>query len=292
MKLPNTPRETAHFYAEAFEKPIFPVRVIVFRDGTARKCPAIRKRDGGRGHLDATCDRDTIERWWRKHPDAYVGMPTGLASGLVVIDIDNKEGRNGFHTLADHYALYDLPETPWVFTRSAGLHCHFAYDGKPEIRNSEGTHGLGPGVDIRGEGGWVVLPCPGSGYSWHSKFNFATIAPMPAPAWLGHKQKPPRSVTVHGARHGRFDPQAVLADCCDQIRNAVDSKYRTVRREAFIAATLVRDRFISDRHARHELEAALTIMGQRVKDYDHMVAAYEGAYAEGFAAPSARRAGR
>jgi hypothetical protein len=76
-----------------------------------------------------------------------------------------KAAASGFH---------DLPETPPVFTRSGGEHVYFAYDGKPEIRNSEGKYGLGPGADIRGEGGWVVLPCPDSGYVWHSKFNFDT----------------------------------------------------------------------------------------------------------------------
>ena len=74
-----------------------------------------------------------------------------------------------------------------MFTRSGGDHVYFAYDGKPEIRNSEGNYGLAPGADIRGEGGWVVLPCPDSGYVWHPKFNFDTVPPLPVPAWLGDK---------------------------------------------------------------------------------------------------------
>jgi hypothetical protein len=286
LQLPDLPLDCAHFYALVFHKPVFPVLVT----GTGHKCPAIPKREGGSGHRDATRNWDQIEAWWGgKYRNALIGMPTGLASGLIVLDIDNKQGGNGFHTLGDHYALYDLPETPQVFTRSAGLHCHFAYDGKPEIRNSEGIHGLGPGLDIRGEGGWVVLPCPGSGYSWHSQFNFDTVRPMPAPAWLGHKQPKPQKAATGQRRHGNFDPQRSLQDCCTAIASATDSKWRTLRAEAFIAATLVRDGFLDEQYVRRALEPALAAMGRRANNVAHMYAGFEDAFAEGLAAPSVRR---
>jgi hypothetical protein len=287
MLLPELPLDCAHFYALVFGKPVFPIRVT----HTGHKCPAIPKRDGGNGHKDATTDWDQIAEWWgsrSRYRNALIGMPTGLASGLIVLDVDCKQGRNGFWTLADYYGLYDPPETPQVFTRSAGLHCHFTYDGKPEIRNSEGIHGLGPGLDIRGEGGWVVLPCPGSGYSWHSQFNFDTVTPMPAPAWLGHKTKPQKAATGQ-RRHHRFDPQRAVQDCANAIANEVDSKWRTLRAETFIAATLVRDGFLDEQYVRRALEPALAAMGRRAHDVAHMYAGFEAAFAEGLAAPSARR---
>src|SRR6516165_1844652 len=62
-----------------------------------------------------------------------------------------------------------------------------------EIRNSVGKHGLGPGLDVRGQGGYAVVPCPGSGYRWDPHCNFDTVPPHPAPAWLGHRQKQSRT---------------------------------------------------------------------------------------------------
>jgi hypothetical protein len=282
----DTPRAWALLYSLRW--PVFPVRVI----DTGHKRPAIPKREGGHGHKDATRDPGQIGRWWDgKYRDALIGMPTGLASGLIVLDVDCKDGKNGFHLLADYYELYKLPETPRVFTRSAGEHVYFAYDGEPEIRSSEGIHGLGPGLDIRGEGGWVVLPCPGSSYSWHSQFNFDTIVPMPAPAWLGHKTKTQRTPTPTGERRP-FDPHRVLHDCATNIATAVESKWRTLRAEAFIAATLVRDGFLDEQFVRHELEPALATMARRAKDVDHMYRGFADAFAEGIAAPPLRRAAR
>ena len=51
------------------------------------------------GFKDATTDEKTIRRWWREYPDAGIGMPTGKPSGMIVIDIDRKEGRDGREAL-------------------------------------------------------------------------------------------------------------------------------------------------------------------------------------------------
>jgi hypothetical protein len=258
--------------------PVFPCRAT-------NKIPLIKRW----GEI-ASRNPAQIEAWWRKSPDALIGVPTGKRTGVIVLDIDTKDPRAyGFDTLAD-LGLAILPDTPMAHTRSGGLHLYFACIAQ-EIRNSAGKSGLGPGLDVRGEGGFVIVPSPGSGYWWDPVCNFDTISPAPAPAWLRHRSKPRRTITARS--HSRFDPQTVLADCCDHIRNADEGdKHHTIRREAFIAATLVRDRFITDRHARHELEAALLALQSRCKDFDHAIKAYEGAYAEGLAAPSARRARR
>jgi hypothetical protein len=285
MLLPDTPLDCAHFYAIVFAKPVFPVVITA----SGHKCPAIPKREGGRGHKDATTDWDIIERWWLKYPKALIGMPTGLASQIIVLDLDCKHGVNGFHLLADYYDLYDLPETPRVFTRSSGEHVYFAYDGKPEIRNSEGKYGLGPGADIRGEGGWVVLPCPGSGYAWHSKFNLDTVAPIPAPAWLGHKQPKQHKAAAMGGRYQRFDPQRALEDCCNKIAAETENKWRALRRETFIAACLVRNGYFDEDYVRRALMPALAAMERRADNVEHMYAGFEGAFAEGLAAPRRTR---
>jgi len=46
------------------------------------------------GHLDATTDPAQIRRWWTAWPDANIGIATG-PSGLIVIDVDDREGRHG-----------------------------------------------------------------------------------------------------------------------------------------------------------------------------------------------------
>jgi hypothetical protein len=290
MQLPDLPLDCAHFYATVFDLPVFPVIVTA----SGHKCPAIPKREGGNGHKDATTNWDQIAAWWDgKYRDALIGMPTGLASRIVILDLDCKRpDANGFHTLADYYALYDLPETPRVFTRSSGEHVWFRYDGKPEIRNSEGRYGIGPGADIRGEGGWAVLPGAGSGYDWHSKFNLDTVTPLPVPSWLGHKQAKPHKTLAGSERHGSFDPLRALQTCANAIAAATESKWRTLRAESFIAATLVRDGFLAESVVRRALDPALAAMARRAANVEHMYRGFEDAFADGLAAPSVRRARR
>jgi hypothetical protein len=260
-------------------RPVFPCHW----HGERRKRPLIEH-----GLHAATTDIVQICTWWERWPAALIGMPTGNASGLVVLDIDTKDpAANGFDTLKA-LGKAVLPETPQARTAGGGLHVYFVTIGI-EIRNSIGQHGLGPGLDVRGEGGYVILPSPGSGYTWDPVWNFDTVAPLPAPGWLGHRQKAPTPKTQHSGRP--FDPFSVLDEACAAIRDAPDGdKYRIVRREPFIVACLVRDRLLQEPEARHALEGALLSLGRRVKDYRHMTEAYEGAFAEGLAAPS--RTGR
>jgi hypothetical protein len=285
-----SPLDTALDYAVRFGLPVFPVIVTA----SGHKCPAIPKRDGGNGHKDATCNPDQITVWWGgKYRNALIGMATGLASRIVILDLDCKRpDANGFHTLCDYYELYELPATPRVFTRSSGEHVWFRYDGTIEIRNSEGRYGIGPGGDMRGEGGWVVLPGPASGYTWHSKFNLDTVPLMPVPRWLGHKQAKPQKTFIGSERRGPFDPLRALQNCTNAIAAATESKWRTLRAESFIAATLVRDGFLDETVVRRALEPSLAVMARRAANVAHMYRGFEEAFADGLAAPSVRRVRR
>jgi hypothetical protein len=109
------------------------------------------------GHLDATTDPETIRRWWRKHPEANVGIPTGKRSGLLVADADPDKG--GYDSLMDlHERGHRLPSTRVVRTggETPGVHHYLRYPKGVTIKNSAGK--LGPGLDIRGEGGYVIAP--------------------------------------------------------------------------------------------------------------------------------------
>ena len=103
----------------------------------------------------STTDPETIATWWgTDYPDANVCIDTGK-SGMVVVDLDVKNGVDGIATWAALTEGMDLSAAPVVRTPSGGRHIYFA-DAAGEWRNSAGK--LGPGVDIRGVGGYVVAP--------------------------------------------------------------------------------------------------------------------------------------
>lgn len=120
---------------------MFPVR-------GSDKHPLIRWKEG------ATTDAAQIRAWWTAWPLAMIGMPTGARSGVDVLDLDRKNATDGVANLlatgVDPYAL-----TPIVAqTPSGGLHFFLAHGGP--LKNSAGI--LAEGVDVRGDGGFVILP--------------------------------------------------------------------------------------------------------------------------------------
>lgn len=109
------------------------------------------------GFKDATTDKVQIRQWWSNWPRAMIGMPTGHASGLVVIDIDVKadEGIDGHKCLPNWAKLSPvIVETP-----SGGHHLYFQSNNKVRCT----TDVIAPGVDTRGEGGYVILPPSANG---------------------------------------------------------------------------------------------------------------------------------
>ncbi len=107
------------------------------------------------GFHDATTEPDRIRAWWSRWPDANIAMPTGKRSGWVVVDVDPEHG--GYDSLAElHEAGHELPLTATIKTGGGGVHHYLRYPEGEEIRNSASK--LGPGLDIRGEGGYVIVP--------------------------------------------------------------------------------------------------------------------------------------
>lgn len=131
-----------------------------------------------RGLHEATTDPDLIAAWWRRWPDANVALRTGAGSGLVVIDVD--PARGGDASLAALTAAHGHPDTLTVATGGGGRHLYFTHPGSA-VRNSAGV--LGAGLDVRGDGGYVLAPpsrhVTGGTYRWDS-----WQAPAPLPAWL------------------------------------------------------------------------------------------------------------
>jgi hypothetical protein len=101
----------------------------------------------------ATCNLDQLEAWACDFMGCNWGLATGLGSGVFVLDID---GEPGCAALLGHDRLgQKLPDTLSVSTGN-GSHVYFRYPEGQAIRNS--ARKLAPGLDIRGEGGYVVIP--------------------------------------------------------------------------------------------------------------------------------------
>jgi Bifunctional DNA primase/polymerase, N-terminal/Primase C terminal 2 (PriCT-2) len=133
---------------------------------------------GGR-RWGATRDPDEIEWDWSRWPYANVGIATGDDSGVFVVEIDTLAG----HGVDGFAALHKLPALPLTLTAqspSGSRHYYFRYPTTCDIRNSANV--LGPGIDVRGEGGMVVAPPSirkDGAYIW---LNALLVAE--APEWL------------------------------------------------------------------------------------------------------------
>jgi hypothetical protein len=105
---------------------------------------------------EATTDVERVAALWRgRVPEANIGIRTG--GDVLVIDVDIKKGVPGIanweRLMADHGGQL-LTRT--VRTPSGGLHHYFAKPPELIIPNSAGR--LGPGIDVRGDGGFVLGP--------------------------------------------------------------------------------------------------------------------------------------
>lgn len=123
-------------------------------------------RRGSRGLLDATSDAETVREWWSKDPNANIGLNVGR-SGLVCVDVDPRH--NGDATWSELVSELGEEVSRTVASATGGGGSHFLYrrNGKP-VRSVDGA--LGPGVDTKSEGGYIVLPPSihpnGRAYAW------------------------------------------------------------------------------------------------------------------------------
>lgn len=143
----------------------------------------------------ATTNPDMITAWWKQWPDANVGILCGRASGIVVLDIDPRNGGNeSFDDLVD--ALGPLPPTPETLTGGGGRHLYFRYPNGLTIRKSKPRAGL----DIQSDGAQVVAPPsqhPQTGrlYCWEEsgRPDRIKLADLP-PRWLNFLSERPGSL--------------------------------------------------------------------------------------------------
>lgn len=138
--------------------PVFPTSPIKTPFSNADVAAAIGMAEPARGDGGlkfATTNPDHIRAWWSRWPAARIGIRTGSVSSLYVLDIDRKDGKDGFATLAAKG--WTLPtSTVCETTGSGGMHCYFRIptDGSQAYKSDAGI--LGSGLDRRGDKGFVV----------------------------------------------------------------------------------------------------------------------------------------
>jgi Bifunctional DNA primase/polymerase, N-terminal len=144
-------------------------------------CRADKRPACTNGFKDATTNAAKLRQLWSPNAE-LVGVPTGEASGLFVLDLDTAKHPEA-HEWLKRYAAY-LPKTREHRTQSGGLHLLFKH--RPGLKSSTGkkkhphSYGSGvPGVDTRGDGGYVVWwPC-------HLGLGTDDVAlPAELPDWL------------------------------------------------------------------------------------------------------------
>jgi len=118
-----------------------------------------------------------IEQWWRANPQANVGVVTGAISGIIVLDVDGPEGKRSLEENG-----LDIPKTVTGRTGGGGWHYFFKHPGGQAKNFSRRL----PGIDLRGDGGQVVVPPSvhpsGNLYEWENSPEDTALAEPPA--WL------------------------------------------------------------------------------------------------------------
>ena len=156
----------------------------------------------------ATTDETIIRQWWAENPDANIGIE---GSGLLIVDIDpRKGGDKTWAAIIEQAEMLgdELPKTTRVKTWSGGAHIYFRLPEGVKIQNE--TNGLGPGIDVKTAGGFVVAP----GSTIDGKpYEFGNTRPVAI--------APPCVLT----RCGKAKPKAELAGKCVCAENEYTYSY-------------------------------------------------------------------
>lgn len=213
----------------------------------------------------ATTDAEQLAAWWSKWPRANIGLATGE---LVVFDLDGAEAIEAFRDLFRDHDARDDAFTTIVTTGSGGLHFYYRLsEGSEPVRNSASR--IGPGIDVRGEGGYVLAP-PSLHPSGREYVTSRRSAPLSLPGWLRDlavgpppaPPAPPVAPPTHrdGTRYGL----AALADQVSRVESAgKGGRNHTLNAAAYILGRVVGGGGLVEDVARDQLLAAALRCGLR-----------------------------
>lgn len=137
------------------------------------------------GKDDATDHMDQLKVWFGDQwPQANIGLVTGTASSVVVLDVDPRNG--GDVELERLWALHEpFPAGPVAATGGGGWHYYFKHPGTA-VRSRNGI--VGEGLDVKADGGYVIAPPSvhrtGMSYEWCEGLAPWEVATPPLPTWL------------------------------------------------------------------------------------------------------------
>ena len=228
---------------------VFPVPPGTKRSYKSAEYSNGRKWGMTRSAAEVTAD---FTRW----PNAGIGVPTGAINGFVVIDADTVEGHgvDGLAALERLQAEHgQLPDTLQAISASGSVHRLFKHPG-PDIKIKCSSSELGPGIDVRGDGGMIVAP-PTAGRRW---LNRNPIADMPD--WLieltkGKQPPKPKRLSIReraqaAVRRWQADrlpalpsygAAALQYEIGDLAKTAEGSRNHALNRSAFNLFQLVHD---------------------------------------------------
>jgi hypothetical protein len=265
------------------------LRIPVFPCSPNDKKPLVRH-----GFYAATTDEVQIRAWWGKWPVAMIGVPTGKASGFLLIDIDPAPGELSTDLLAhlrQHLGEH-VPAGLMAHTPRGGIHLVYLMPNGAGIGNRTNLLSAGKGqgkIDVRGNGGYMIVPpsqrrgaqagkdgCDGCFYRWDDVEGPGEDFALPAPSQrlvdvITRKEEP----TAADRRPSRQQPAVVKVQDRERsyVRKAFDAEIGGLASQAsgqrnhglnvasMKVAQLVATGGLSEAEARSALESACDANG-------------------------------
>lgn len=198
------------------------------------------------GVHDAARDEDQIRRWWARWPWANVGVATGVRSHLAVVDVDpHSGGEAALDAVAAAGGAF--PVTFLVATGGGGFHLYYRQPRRVTLPNTvarlPGVDGDLSGIDMRGDGGYVVAPpslhASGRRYQWarHQPERMADL-----PGWLLPPPLPPARPALPGHPRtpgGAYGAAALSREAAAVRRLVPGQRNDGLNRAAFALGSLV-----------------------------------------------------
>lgn len=224
---------------------IFPATIL--DDG--RKVPLIKDWMN-----QASADPEVQRQWCEFYKDKIKlwGLPTGAVNNIYAVDIDVKDGVNGFDSLKS-LGVNELPRTAWQRTPSQGMHLFFQYDP----RYNANTVNTELKIDTRSD----------NGFCWWYSPDF-TIPLAPLPNWIDRvvvKNKKDKIEITDSSQIVRLEPTIAIEtfnQSIEAIKNAAQGeRNHTLNTHAYIVGKLVAGGALGTEYAYEKLKEAAQYNG-------------------------------
>lgn len=287
--MPNNPRLQAAFQLAHKGRYLFPA--------DKHKKPVITDWPN-----NATKDTSILKAWFERQ-NYNIAVITGEKSGFFCLDVDGEAGKDSLLQLEKQYSPISADTVCIASTPSNGVHYYFKIPENLDLRNSAGK--LGKGLDIRANGGYVVVPPSRvinkdgieAHYEWLNPEITLAKGQLPdAPPWLlelltttpkstvPKAQPKPIAADGYTTAYGR---KALEAECAKVFQAIEGMRNDTLNHSAFNVFRLVAGGEIAADDAENELKVAAGCCGLEVKEIALTLASAKSkAYANPKSAPA------